>query len=127
MLLQRSALPVSPILMRTKQLKAQGTLQQLLASAPTLEHYEQRLEQLLRQHPDNSMFLSYPGMGALTAARLLAFFGDNRDLYANVSELQTLAGTCPATDKSGNYTAIYYRIPCNKFFRDVMHDLAFSS
>jgi transposase len=126
-MLQRPPLPVSPILIRTKQLKARGTLQQLFALAPTLEHYEQRLEQLLRQHPDSPMFLSYPGVGALTAARLLAFFGDNRELYADVSELQALAGTCPVTDKSGNYKAIYYRTACNKFFRDVMHDLAFSS
>jgi len=125
--LQQQPVTVPATLVRTKQLKALSTVQQLLAVIATIEQYEQQLQQLLSQHPDSEIFLSYPGVGLITAARLLAFFGDNRDLYQNASELQALAGTCPVTEKSGNYKSVYYRTACNKFFRDVMGNLAFAS
>jgi len=102
-------------------------VQELSAVIPTIEQYQQQLQQLVSQHPDRNIFLSDPGVGLTTAARLLAFFGDNRELYRDASELQALAGTCPVTEKSGNYKSVYYRTGCNKFFRDVMGDLAFAS
>jgi transposase len=125
--LQQQPLKVPATLVRTKQLTALGTVQELFALTPTIEQYEQHLQPLLSQHPDSEIFLSYPGVGLTTAARLLAFFGDNRKLYLDASELQALAGTCPVTEKSGNYKIVYYRTACNKFFRDVMGNLAFAS
>ncbi len=127
-LLHQKHLPVPGVLIRVKQLKALLCAKQLLALATDLETYATRLQQLVTQHPDGQIFLSYPGASYLTAARLLALFGDNRARYAAVSELQGLAGTCPVTEKSGNdFKIIYYRRACNKFYRDVMQHLAFSS
>jgi len=126
-MLQDQPLHVPTALVRSKQLKASGTLQQLLALNSTLKQYDQLLKQLVSQHPDNEIFRSYPGVGWNTAARLLAFFGDNRALYADASELQALAGSCPVTEKSGHFKFVYYRTACNKLFRDVIRDLAFSS
>ena len=127
-LLHQKHLEVPQTLVRTKKLKALATVQELLSLAPTMEMYKNLLEQLLGQHPDGEIFLSYPGAGFIMAARLLSIFGDNRELYGDVSELQGLAGSCPVTAKSGkNFKVIYYRVACNKFFRDVMINLAFSS
>jgi len=127
-ILHQKHLKVSEILVRTKKLKTIATVQELLSLIPSVQMYAKRLEQLLDQHPDKEIFLSYPGAATVTAARLVAFFGDNRKLYADVSELQALSGTCPVTEKSGkNFKAIYYRVACNKFYRDIMINLAFSS
>ncbi len=99
-----------------------------LAAFFKAHHYAQRLEELVAQHPDGKIFLSYPGVATVTAARLLALFGDNRALYTDVRDLQALAGTCPVTEKSGkNFHVVYFRRACNKFCRDTVHYLALSS
>jgi len=125
--LQGKHLKVPAALIRTKQHKALACVKRLLALISEIEPYTQRLKELVEQHPDGQIFLSYPGVAYVTAARLLAIFGDNRELYAEVRELQGRTGTCPVTEKSGNFRIIYFRRACNKFYRDIMQLLAFSS
>lgn len=121
-------LPVPAALIRTKRRKALICARRLQALVPEIEQYTQRLKELVEQHPDGEVFLSYPGVSYVTAARLMAIFGDNRQLYTKVSELQGPAGTCPVTEKSGaNFRVIYFRRACNKFYRDIMQLLAFGS
>jgi hypothetical protein len=127
-LLHSKALQVPPALIRAKKLKALACVKNLLVLTADIEQYTQRLKELVEQHPDGQIFLSYPGVSHVTAARLLAIFGDNRALYADISELQGRTGTCPVTEKSGDdFRIIYFRRACNKFYRDVMQRLAFSS
>lgn len=115
-------------LIRVKRQKAIICAKQLIPLAPAIEQYTKRLEDRLAQHPDAEIFLSYPGVACVNAARLLALFGDNRQLYTDARDLQTLSGTCPVTEKSGqNFNISYFRMACNKFYRDTMHNLAFSS
>ena len=119
---------VPAALISTKKLKALACIKRLHALMPTLEEYNQRIKELVEQHRDGKFFLSYPGVSYLTAARLLAIFGDNRELYRDLRELQGRTGTCPVTEKSGDdFRIIYFRRACNKFYRDVMQLLAFSS
>ena len=125
--LQGKRLKVPAALIRTKKHKALAVAKKLLALASDIEQYTQRLQELVEQHPDGQIFLSYPGVSYVTAARLLAIFGDNRELYADVSELQGRTGTCPVTEKSGDFSITYFRRACNKFYRDIMQLLAFSS
>ncbi|NUM75997.1 IS110 family transposase [candidate division KSB1 bacterium] len=126
--LHQPHLAVAAPLKRVKQIKALSCAKRLETLAADLAHYEHRLEELVAQHPDGKIFLSYPGAATVTAARLLALFGDNRALYRDVRELQALAGTCPVTEKSGkNFRVVYFRRACNKFYRDTLHYLAFSS
>jgi transposase len=121
-------LQVPAALSSTKKHKALACVKRLQFLAADIEQYARRLKALVEQHPDGQIFLSYPGVSYITAARLLALFGDNRALYANVTELQGRTGTCPVTEKTGDdYKIIYFRRACNKFYRDVMQLLAFSS
>jgi hypothetical protein len=120
-------LKVPTALIHTKKRKALVCAKRLAALALDIEQYNQQLQELVEQHPDGEIFLSYPGVSYVTAARLLALFGDNRELYADVSELQGRVGTCPVTTKSGDFRGIHFRRACNKFYRDVMQRLAFSS
>lgn len=127
-LLQGPHVPVSAARLRAYELKAQACLAQLTALAPQLEAYRARLHELVEAHPDGALFLSYPGVSHVTAARLLALFGEDRGRYLHAGELQGLVGTCPVTEKTGeNCRMIYYRRACNKFYRDAVQNLAFSS
>lgn len=127
-LLHQKHIIVPAPLIRVKQLKAIVCANKLVNLSADIAHYTDRLKELVERHPDGKIFLSYPGASYVTAARLLALFGDNRKLYTDVSELQGRAGTCPVTEKSGEHFDItYFRRACNKFYRDVMHNLAFSS
>jgi transposase len=126
--LQQSPLRVAPTVVRAKTLKAMASAKQLIVLAHQIKPYTQRLEALVQKHPDGEIFLSYPGVSYVMAARLMALFGDNRERYLHVNELQALAGTCPVTEQSGKrFRVVYYRTACNKFYRDIMHNLAFSS
>lgn len=127
-LLQQQHVPVATARTRVYQHKALCYAKQLAALAPELKAYAVRLQELIEPHPDGALFLSYPGVSYVTAARLVALFGENRARYAHAGELQGLAGTCPVTEKTGTASRIiYYRRACNKFYRDTMHNLAFSS
>jgi len=127
-LLQQKPLSVPPIVVRVRKLKALSCVNKLIVLSAEIQQYLGRLKELVARHPDGPIFLSYPGASDVTAARLLALFGDNRNLFGQVRELQALAGTCPVTEKSGkNFTVTYCRTACNKFYRDVLHNLAFAS
>ena len=127
-ILHRPHLNVPAALIHAKRCKALACVKRLVVLAADIERYTQRLQEFVEQHPDGQLFLSYPGVSYVTATRLLALFGDNRALYADVSELQGRTGTCPVTEKSGaDFKLIYFRRACNKFYRDIMQLLAFSS
>lgn len=127
-ILHQQNLNVSEIITTSKKELTIAYAQILTSLNQNIDRYEKKLKSLLTQHPDSKIFLSYPGVGTVTATRLLSFLGDNRDLYSDASELQAYAGTCPVTAKSGkNYNVAYYRRACNDFFKDTMHNLAFAS
>ena len=65
---------------------------------------------------------------------MIALFGDNRNLYKNVSTIQSIAGTCPVTEKTGydsynkkGHKIVYFREACNKVYRNFVYNIAFSS
>ncbi|HID57212.1 TPA: hypothetical protein EYP37_11830 [Candidatus Poribacteria bacterium] len=41
-----------------------------------IDHYEEEIKRLLREHPDSALFLSLPGAGEILAARMLAEIGE---------------------------------------------------
>lgn len=92
------------------------------------------IKQRLDIHPDADIFRSFPGVGDLSAARLIALFKDNRNLHQTPFPLQAKAGTCPVTEITGHdkkrnkiHKIVYFRKGCNKIYRDFIHLIAFSS
>ena len=126
--LQQTHLTAPKPLFAAKKLKASAWAEILIHMATVIQQYEHRLETLIDKHPDGKIFLSYPGVGYSNAARLLALFGDNRNLYHDASEVQALVGCAPVTEKSGRSLCVtYFRRACNKFYRDTMHQVAFAT
>jgi transposase len=114
-------------LRKAKELRAQNCIHALLTLNEDIKLYEQQLQRLVKQHADGVRFMTFPGVGFIGAARLLALFGDNRKLYSHVSQLQGLAGICPVTEQTGNSIIIHFRRACNKFHRYAITQIAKSS
>ena len=61
------------------------------------------------RHPDAAIITSFPGLGKLTGARVLAEIGDDRDRFADARGLKAFAGSAPITRASGKKTVVLHR------------------
>jgi transposase len=82
------------------------------------------LHRLFQGHPDAFIFQSLPVQGELLPPSLLVKFGDHRDRFPCAGDVQALAGTCPATAKSGQRRRVYFRQACDKEFRRIIQQFA---
>ena len=62
---------------------------------------EAKVSGLFRRHPDAGTYLSQPGIGDITGARILGEFGDAPGRYASAKARKNYAGTSPLTIESG--------------------------
>jgi len=85
---------------------------------------DKRMLQVFDSHPEADWWRQFPGAGPLTAARLLAWIGDNRDRFPSAQVLQAIAGTAPITRRSGKQHSVEFRSACCHPLRKAMDDLA---
>ena len=78
----------------------------------------------LGEHPDAKIFTSLPRSGHITAAQMLAEWGDCRTAYGGAESVAALAGVVPVTKKSGKHRSVHFRWACNKRFRRAMTGFA---
>jgi transposase len=71
----------------------------------------------LGEHPDGKIFTSLPRSGQISAAQMLAEWGDCRQAYDGPDSVAALAGCTPVTKESGKHRAVHFRWACNKRFR----------
>ena len=76
-----------------------------------------RIESLLDEHPDARTFLSFPGMGVITAATMLAEMGEDRGRFPSADVLLAESGTAPVTRSSGRTRSVRFRYAANKRMR----------
>ena len=108
-----------------------GLVEHLLQLIPLLRtlhysraHLEKRMHQVFCTHPEAEWWLQFPGAGPLTAARLLAWIGDNRERFPSAQVLQAIAGTAPVTRRSGKQHHVEFRSACCHALRKATDDLA---
>jgi len=87
----------------------------------------QRIRQLLTAHPDAPLFLSFPGMGEITASILLAEMGEDRNRFPTPDTLLAETGTAPVTRASGRSRTVRFRYAANKRMRHAVDWWAFVS
>jgi transposase len=61
------------------------------------------------QHPDAEIITSFPGLGMLAGARVLAEVGDDRAHFDDARGLKAFAGSAPITRASGKKTVVLHR------------------
>ncbi|MET7888446.1 IS110 family transposase [Streptomyces avermitilis] len=81
----------------------------------------------LDEHPDGGIFTSLPRSGRVSAAQILAEWGDSRDAFDGPDAVAALAGIAPVTKASGKHRAVSYCWACNKRFRQALVTFADNS
>jgi transposase len=89
--------------------QARALLMQLDAACRGAEQLAQATDQAFTKHPDAAILTSFPGVGGLTAARVLAEIGDDRARFADARSLRAYAGSAPVTRASGKSLVIKQR------------------
>lgn len=92
-----------------------------------ISEYDRQVEQLWNEHPDQTVFDTFPGAGPVMGPRLAAAFGTDRDRFADASEMQKYSGIAPVIERSGKQSWTHARWRCPKFLRQSFHEYAEAS
>ncbi len=92
-----------------------------------LKEFDRVLEHALHVHPDAPIYLSFPGVGPVIAAMLLASIGEDRGRYPRAELLLSEAGLAPVTRASGRVRRVRFRYAANTLMRDAFTWWAYTS
>lgn len=69
-----------------------------------------RITGLFHAHPDHPIVTSFPGLAAITGARILAELGDDRERFATGRGLKACAGCAPIPKASSKTITVSHRV-----------------
>ena len=102
-------------------------LGQLDAACAAAEDLERAVTESFNLHPDAGIITSFPGLGALTGARVLAEIGDDRSRFQDAKGLKAYAGAAPITRASGKTKSVTHRKIKNNRLAAAGYNWAFSA
>jgi transposase len=102
-------------------------LRQLDAACASADDLEQAAAESFSQHPDAGINTSFPGIGPLTGARVLAEIGDDRSRFQDARGLKAYAGAAPVTRASGKARSVTRRRVKNNRLAQAGYIWAFSA
>lgn len=100
-----------------KQIAALAMADQLELLNRQIRSYDTLIAQAVEDHPDGSLFLSFPGIGPIVAATLIGEMGDDRARYPSAAALLAETGLAPVTRASGRTHQVRFRYAANKRMR----------
>ncbi len=107
--------------------QALALLRQLDAACAAADDLERAVIESFNQHPDAEIITSFPGLGPLTGARVLAETGDDRSRFADAKGLKAYAGAAPITRASGKHRSVTRRLVKNNRLAAAGYTWAFSA
>jgi len=107
--------------------QALALLRQLDTACTNAGDLEQAAVESFNQHPDAGIITSFPGLGPLTGARVLAETGDDRSRFTDAKGLKAYAGAAPITRASGKTLAVLHRRVKNQRLAAAGYIWAFSA
>jgi transposase len=107
--------------------QALALLRQLDAACASADDLEAAATESFNQHPDAGIITSFPGIGALTGARVLAETGDDRSRFKDAKGLKAYAGSAPITRASGKAKSVTCRHVKNNRLAAAGYAWAFSA
>ncbi|MBZ9645580.1 IS110 family transposase [Streptomyces sp. PSKA30] len=102
-------------------------LRQLDAACANADELEAACVEAFDAHPDAPIYTSFPGLGSLSGARILAEIGDDRTRFTSAGSLKAYAGSAPVTRASGKSCVVLSRKVKNQRLAAVGYVWAFSS
>ena len=116
-----------PLVEQAMGQQALALLRQLDAACASADDLEQAAVASFNQHPDAGIITSFPGLGPLTGARVLAEIGDDRSRFQDAKGLKAYAGAAPVTRASGKTKSVTRRKVKNNRLSAVGYTWAFSA
>ena len=98
-----------PLVEQAMGRQALALARQLEAACQSADDLQAAAEESFNQHPDAGIITSFPGIGALTGARVLAEIGDDRSRFKDARGLKAYAGAAPITRASGKSRSVTQR------------------
>lgn len=116
-----------PLVEQAMGRQALALLRHLDATCTSADDLEQATIETFNQHPDAGIITSFPGLGPLTGARVLAETGDDQSRFADARGLKAYAGAAPVTRASGKTLAVLHRRVKNQRLAAAGYVWAFSA
>jgi transposase len=116
-----------PLIEQAMGRRTLALLGQLDAACAAAEDLEQASVESFNQHPDAGIITSFPGLGPLTGARVLAEIGDDRSRFQDAKGLKAYAGAAPITRASGKTKSVTRRRIKNNRLNAAGYSWAFSA
>jgi transposase len=92
-----------------------------------LAEFDDAIASVVAEHPDAMIFSSFPGVGPILTAVLLAEIGEDRSRYPSPQTLLAEAGLAPVTRSSGRSRSVRFRYAANTRLREAAMWWAFNS
>jgi transposase len=92
-----------------------------------IAEYDDAIAAAVAEHPDSKIFVSFPGVGPVLTAVLLAEIGEDRARYPTADILLAEAGLAPVTRASGRSRSVRFRYAANTRLREAAMWWAFNS
>ncbi|WP_327420338.1 IS110 family transposase [Streptomyces sp. NBC_01230] len=102
-------------------------VRKLEAACTSADDLAQAAVESFEHHPDAQIITSFPGLGSLTGARVLAEIGDDQSRFTDARGLKAFAGAAPVTRASGKKVAVMARRVKNQRLAAVGYVWAFAS
>jgi len=102
-------------------------LRQLDAACASADDLADAAMESFKQHPDAEIITGFPGLSALSGARVFAEIGDDRSRFADAKSLKAYAGSAPITRASGKSVAVLARRVKNQRLAGVGYVWAFAA
>jgi Transposase/Transposase IS116/IS110/IS902 family len=116
-----------PLVEQAMGRQALALLRQLDAACASADDLEAAAIGSFNQHPDAGIITSFPGLGPLTGARVLAEIGDDRSRFTDAKGLKAYAGAAPITRASGKARSVTRRHVKNDRLAQAGYIWAFSA
>ncbi|MFT4080945.1 MAG: IS110 family transposase [Nocardioides sp.] len=108
----------SPGTVAGKSFSAQSFTRLLQLLNSQLAEFDDAIAAAVTEHPDAHIFASFPGVGPITTAVLLAEIGEDRQRYPRPEVLLAEAGLAPVTRSSGRSRSVRFRYAANSRLRE---------
>lgn len=98
-----------PMVENAMGIQFSSLLSQFEAACAAADSLAEAARTHFEQHPDATIITSFPGLGLLAGARVLAEIGDDRTRFTDPRGLKAYAGSAPITRASGKKTVVSHR------------------
>ncbi len=113
--------------MAGKSFSAQSFARLLQVLNEQLSEFDDAIASAVAEHPDSPIFASFPGVGPVLSAVLLAELGEDRTRFPTAAILLSEAGLAPVTRSSGRSKSVRFRYAANGRLREAAMWWSFNS